>query len=105
MTLRELIDLATKGEIHELELLSIEGGFYLARAHCMDKAFTLLNEHGKAVHVRSATHLRELLQDLPPSAPMLPCVLVQHEVHDEMCGSRAGPIEPLRMPFSLASGW
>jgi len=32
-------------------------------------------------------------------------MLVQQVVHDEMCGQRDGPIEPLRVPVSLAIQW
>jgi hypothetical protein len=53
------------------------------------------------MHLRSINHLRELLQLAPP----FPCVLVQQCVHDEMCGSREGPIESLRIPFSLNAPW
>jgi hypothetical protein len=53
------------------------------------------------MHLRSINHLRELLQFVPP----FPCVLVQQCVHDEMCGSREGRIEPLRIPFSLTAPW
>lgn len=101
MNLQELIKLATAGRIEELELRSLEGGFYIVRA-LHDKAYhTLLDEHAKPMHLRSTTQLRDLLQPVPE----LPCVLVQHVVHDEMCGQREGVIEPLRMPFSLLQPW
>jgi hypothetical protein len=53
------------------------------------------------MHLRSINHLRGVLQHVRP----FPCALVQQCVHDEMCGSREGPIESLRMPFSLAAPW
>ncbi|SDS54220.1 hypothetical protein SAMN05216421_1715 [Halopseudomonas xinjiangensis] len=105
MNLQELITLATDGQIRELELLSLEGGFYIVRAQLHDKARTLLDSRGKAMHLHSATQLRDLLRDLPSSAPTMPCVLVQHVVHDELCGVRQGPIEPLRLPISLSLAW
>lgn len=105
MTLHDLIKLATDGQIRELELLSLEGGFYIVRAQLSDGVHTLVDGRGKSLHLRSATHLRDLLRDVPASAPAVPCVLVQHVVHDEMCGARQGPIEPLRLPISLVSTW
>ncbi|MEH6563988.1 MAG: DUF6482 family protein [Halopseudomonas sp.] len=105
MKLKELLHLATQGKIRELELLSLEGGIYLLRAHLAEQCRTLQDERGKAMHLRSSTHLRDLLRELPRGTPPPPCVLVQHVVHDEMCGVRNGVIAPLRMPISLASAW
>ncbi len=99
MHLQKLTELATKGEIRELELLSLEGGFYLARINLGDVQMTLVDDDGKPMRIRSTTHLRDLLQRVPP----FPCVLVQHCVHDEMCGVREGAIGALRIPFSLAA--
>jgi hypothetical protein len=101
VNLQELNKLAANGEIRELELLSLEGGFYLARARLEHDQVTLLDDVAKPMRLRSITHLRELLQLVPP----FPCVLVQQCVHDEMCGSREGPIAALRIPFSLAAPW
>ena len=101
MNLQALTERATNGEVRELELLSLEGGFYLARVTLDHGQFTLLDDIAKPLHLRSINHLRELLQLVPP----FPCVLVQHCVHDEMCGSREGPIESLRIPFSLNAPW
>lgn len=101
MNLQTLIELAIEGRVHELELWSLEGGIYLLRAR-LDRGFrTLLDNSGRTLHLRSTTHLRELLRD----APRLPCMLVQHVVHDEMCGQREGPIEPLRVPLFLDEPW
>lgn len=105
MNLKQLIRQASAGHISELELLSLEGGIYLLRARTPAGFQTLLDERGRPMHLRSATHMRELLQGLPASAPELRCVLVQQVVHDEMCGARQGPIEPLRVPLSLTSAW
>ncbi|QAY86458.1 DUF6482 family protein [Pseudomonas arsenicoxydans] len=101
MNLQALTERATNGEVRELELLSLEGGFYLARVRLDHGQFTLLDDIAKPMHLRSINHLRELLQFAPP----FPCVLVQQCVHDEMCGSREGPIESLRIPFSLNAPW
>ncbi|WP_330214278.1 DUF6482 family protein [Pseudomonas sp. AM8] len=99
MNMQMLADLAGKGEIRELELLSLEGGFYIARVRLEHVEATLLDDHGRPMRIGSTTHLRDLLQRVPP----FPCVLVQHCIHDEMCGTREGPIGALRIPFSLAA--
>ena len=101
MNLQALTTLAANGEIRELELLSLEGGFYILRAQLDRGQLTLLNDVEEPIHLRSITHVRDLLRLMPP----LPCVLVQQCVHDEMCGGREGPIESLRIPFSLAAPW
>lgn len=98
LNLKTLTTLAINGEVQGMELLSLEGGFYLARVSLGHGQFTLLDDAAKPMHLRSVSHLRELLQTVPP----FPCVLVQQCVHDEMCGRREGAIEPLRIPFSLA---
>ena len=105
MDLQDMLKLATEGKICGLELLSLEGGFYLLRVQLQERCCTLLDSDGQSMKLRSTTHLRELLSDLPAQAPPLSCVLVQYVVHDEMCGAREGPIEPLRMPVSLNSAW
>ena len=101
MNLQALTERALKREVRELELLSLEGGFYLARVRLDQGQFTLLDDAAKPMHLRSVSHLREMLQLVPP----FPCVLVQQCVHDEMCGVREGPIESMRIPFSLATPW
>ena len=101
MNLKKLTELAANGEIRELELVSLECGIYIARIRLDHGQLTLLNDLAKPMHLRSVTHLRDLLQLVPP----FPCVLVQQCVHDEMCGGREGPIESLRIPFSLAAPW
>ncbi|WP_395608724.1 DUF6482 family protein [Pseudomonas sp. B22129] len=58
-----------------------------------------VDDDAKPLRIGSTTHLRDLLKRVPP----FPGVLVQHCVHDEMCGVREGPIGALRIPFSLAS--
>ncbi|WHS62842.1 DUF6482 family protein [Pseudomonas sp. G2-4] len=101
MNLQVLTDLAAEGRIHELELLSLQGGFYVLRARLDSGPRTLLDESGKTMQVRSTTHLRELLR----AVPRLPCTLVQQVVHDEMCGQPEGVIEPLRIPLFLDEPW
>ncbi|WP_426129644.1 DUF6482 family protein [Pseudomonas sp. DWP1b1] len=95
MNLQMLTELAMNGEVRELELLSLEGGFYIARIRLDNVEMTLHGDDAKPLRIGSTTHLRSLLQRVPP--------LVQHCVHDEMCGVREGPIGALRIPFSLDS--
>lgn len=101
MTLEELNQMAAQGEISELELCSLEGGFYVLLADTEAGHQPLLDAAGEALRVRSITHLRELLR----FTPQVPCVMVQQVVHDEMCGMREGPIEPLRVPVGLSEPW
>ncbi|MBD8193564.1 metal ABC transporter ATPase [Pseudomonas fluorescens] len=99
MNVQKLAKLAEKGEIRGLELLSLEGGFYIARVKLDHVEMTLLDDNGKTLRLRSSTHLRDLLRDVPP----FPCVLVQQCAHDEMCGTREGAVGALRIPFSLGA--
>jgi len=101
MNLNALTQRVTAGEVRELELLSLEGGFYILRALTGAGPVTLIDDHGQPVRLRSTTELRHLLADLPP----VPCMLVQQVVHDEMCGQRDGPIAPLRVPVTLTTQW
>ncbi len=99
MNLQALTELAIDGRIHELELLSLEGGIYVLRARLDGGLRTLLDESGKTLHIRSTTHLRELLRFVP----RLPCTLVQYVVHDEMCGQREGRSSRCACHFSSTS--
>jgi len=101
MNLSELSGLATAGHIRLLEVVSLEGGFYVIQVHTGDTIKVLHDEHGGVLRLLSITHVREYLHDLAP----VPCELVQHSIHDEMCGSRSGAIEPLRVPLSLVQQW
>ena len=101
MNLQMLTELAINGEVRELELLSLEGGFYIARIRLDNVEMTLQGDDAKPLRIGSTTHLRDLLQRVPA----FPCVLVQHCVHDEMCGTREGPIGALRIPFTLAQSF
>jgi len=101
MNLHQLGEAARAGCVERLEVVSLEGGFYLLQARLASGLQLVRDEHGKVLHLRSATQVRELLQDMP----RLPCELVQHCAHDEMCGVREGAIEPLRLPLSLEQRW
>ncbi|MFI8372590.1 DUF6482 family protein [Pseudomonas helleri] len=97
MNLQTLTEHAVNSEIRELELLSLEGGFYLVRIRLDDGLFTLFDDRAKPMHLRSITQLRDLLQ----TVRAFPCVLVQQCAHDEMCGRDTGSVEEMRIPFSL----
>ena len=97
MNLQTLTEHAVNSEIRELELLSLEGGFYLVRIRLDDGLFTLFDDRAKPMHLRSITQLRDLLQ----TVRAFPCVLVQQCAHDEMCGRDTGSVEEMLLPFSL----
>ncbi|MEJ1227011.1 hypothetical protein SAMN03159507_03126 [Pseudomonas sp. NFACC32-1] len=101
MNLNNLAERVTAGEVQELELLSLEGGFYILRALTCTGPITLSDAQGQPLRLRSTTELRQLLADMPA----VPCMLVQQVVHDEMCGLRDGPVAPLRVPVSLTTQW
>jgi len=101
MNVNHLTEQVAAGEVKELELLSLEGGFYILRAMTGTGPVTLSDTLGQPVRLRSTTELRQLLAELPP----VPCMLVQQVVHDEMCGLRDGPVAPLRIPLSLTTRW
>ena len=61
MNLIALTQLVSTGEAKELELLSLEGGFYLLRALTDAGPVTLSDAHGQPVRLRSTTELRQLL--------------------------------------------
>lgn len=101
MNIQQLNEMAATGRINELEVLSLEGGFYVLRAFTGDGPLSLHDEHGEVMRLRSTTEVRQVLAD----TPTLPCWLVQHVVHDEMCGLRDGPLAPLRVPLSMDRPW
>ncbi|AIN58630.1 metal ABC transporter ATPase [Pseudomonas soli] len=101
MNLNTLFEQVAAGQVQALELLSLEGGFYLLRAMANAGPVTLSDDQGQAVRFHSITQLRQTLAGLQP----VPCMLVQQVVHDEMCGQRDGPVAPLRVPVTLDEQW
>lgn len=97
MNLQQLTELAQAGQIDELRLISLEGGIYVLQARLGANVHGVVDALGASVRVRSTSHARQLLHDLP----VVPCVLVQHVVHDEMCGLAPAAQEPLKIPFTL----
>lgn len=51
MNLKMLTELAEKGEIRELELLSLEGGFYIARVRLDHVEMTLVDDDAKPMRI------------------------------------------------------
>lgn len=97
MNLHQLTELAQAGQIDELRLVSLEGGIYVLQAHLGANLHGVVDAQGAGLRVRSTSHVRQLLHGLP----VLPCVLVQKGVHDEMCGLAPAVEEPLKIPFTL----
>ncbi len=87
--------------VEALDLVSVEGGFYLLNVHSQGETHVLRDEHRKVVHLRSVEHARDLLCEMPP----VPFYLVHSSAYDEMCGLAGGVREPLRVPISLRSAW
>ncbi|MFV3307970.1 DUF6482 family protein [Pseudomonas sp. NY15181] len=97
MTLQELHEAASAGMVDGLEVVSLEGGFYIVQVRRANSLKLLCDESGQVLHLRSTTQARTLLAGLWP----LPCELIQHCVHDEMGATRETSVQPLRIPLSL----
>ncbi|WP_407312434.1 DUF6482 family protein [Pseudomonas sp. nanlin1] len=97
MNVEQLTEYAHQGQVNTLDLISIEGGIYLLEAHLRDGSQLLRSDNGKALHLRSAEHARNVLEKLPP----VPFFLVHASAYDEMCGLGTAAGEPLRVPIAL----
>ncbi len=97
MTLQELHEAAAAGRVEGLDVVSLEGGFYIVQVRQANGLKRLCDESGQVQHLRSTTQVRTLLAELGP----LPCELIQHCVHDEMGATRETNVQPLRIPISL----
>ena len=84
MTLQELNAYAIAGKIDELNLISMEGVFYVLEARMHGVAYPLLDAHGEILQLRSVEHAREVLHACPKSFNV-----VHTPAHDEMCGGSA----------------
>ncbi|MEO1830167.1 MAG: DUF6482 family protein [Pseudomonas sp.] len=102
MTLAELVSRANEGQVHALEVLSLQGGRYMLRAQLADGCQTVQDRRGKRYCLRSTSEVRALLGQCPV-LQALPCALVQYVAHDEACAARSGPVEPLRLPLRVAA--
>ena len=101
MNLQALLDGAQAHHIDALDLVSLEGGFYLLNVHVRGKSYVLRDEQSNVIHLRSVEHARDLLSEMP----VIPFFLVHSSAYDEMCGLAEGVREPLRVPISLRSAW
>ncbi|WP_454836223.1 DUF6482 family protein [Pseudomonas lini] len=84
MTLQELNAYAIAGKIDELNLISMEGVFYVLEARMHGAAYPLLDARGEILQLRSVEHAREVLHACPKSFNV-----VHTPAHDEMCGASA----------------
>lgn len=101
MNLQELNAYAIAGKVDELNLISMEGGIYLLEARMHGAAYPLSDDRGKAFHLRSVEHAREVLH----ACPKVQFNLVHTSVHDEMCGLGASAGESLKVPIAFRSPW
>ncbi|MGY8820539.1 MAG: DUF6482 family protein [Pseudomonadales bacterium] len=101
MNLQALLEGAQAHHVDALDLVSLEGGFYLLNVHARGKSHVLRDEESNVIHLRSVEHARDLLSEMP----VIPFFLVHSSAYDEMCGLAEGVREPLRVPISLRSAW
>eukprot|EP01031_Cornospumella_fuschlensis_P053311 gene53311-65115_t len=62
MNLQQLGEAALAGRIEGLDVVSLEGGFYILQARLASGLEGVLDEQGKVLRLRSTTQLRDLLQ-------------------------------------------
>lgn len=98
MDLQQLSSHAQAGRIEQLELISIEGGFYLVNALMLGTRQVLLNDDKQPLRLRSVAHAKQTLAGFN-----LPFFLVHASAYDEMCGLTEARQEPLRVPIHLDS--
>lgn len=101
MNLQTLLEDVQAQRVDALDLLSVEGGFYLLSVRSGGETRLLRDERSKIIHLRSVEHARDLLNEFPP----VPFFLVHSSAYDEMCGLAGGVRESLRVPISLRSAW
>ncbi|WP_111497146.1 MULTISPECIES: DUF6482 family protein [Marinobacter] len=76
-----------------LELLSLEGQFYMARLHLADGLYVLSDDRGRSRLLKSAWQA----QDLLGSFDVQRTEVVHASAYDEMIGLDDGKSEPLRI--------
>jgi hypothetical protein len=97
MNLQELNVYAIAGKIDELNLISMEGVFYVLEARMHGAAHPVLDAHGETLQLRSVEHAREVLHACPK-----PFNVVYTSAHDEMCGTSAEESPKLPSTFRSA---
>jgi hypothetical protein len=101
MNIQTLQESVQAQRVDALDLVSIEGGFYLLSVRSRGETHLLRDASSKVIHLRSVEHARDLLSEMPP----VPFYLVHQSAYDEMCGLSGGVREPLRVPISMRSAW
>ena len=101
MNLQTLLEEAQASRVTAVDLVSLEGGFYLLNIQANDKSYVLHDDGGRVMHLRSVEHARSLLSEMPK----FPFYLVHSSAYDEMCGLAEGVRDPLRVPISMRSAW
>ncbi|MFJ3374609.1 DUF6482 family protein [Pseudomonas sp. NPDC086112] len=97
MNLQELNAYAVAGKVDELNLISMEGVFYVLEARMHGAGHPLRDAHGEILHLRSVEHAREVLH----AFPKLSFNVVHTSAQDEMCG--ASTEESLKVPITFRS--
>lgn len=87
------------GEIHELNLVSLEGGSYVLHALLDRKSVPVEDSHGHPLHLASVEEARKVLSGVPNAR----LFLVQSVAHDEMVGQDGVPVEASRHEVPLRS--
>jgi hypothetical protein len=97
MNLQELNAFAIAGKIDELNLISMEGVFYVLEARMHGTEHPVLDDHVETFQLRSVEHAREVLHACPK-----PFNVVYTSAHDEMCGTSAEESPKLPSTFRSA---
>ena len=87
------------GEIHEINLMSMEGGSYVLHALMDQRSVPLEDAHGKTLHVASVEEARKVLSGVPDAR----LFLVQSVAYDEMVGQDGVASEASRHEVPLRS--
>ena len=97
MNKHSLFDLAQRGLVDRLDLLSLEGGIYLLEVHTGEERQMLRDEYGQVMKLRSIEDSKKQLRGIAK----VPFFLVHASVYNEMCGLDSPPIMPLSVPITL----
>lgn len=87
------------GEVHELDLVAVEGGSYVLHARMGERSVPVEDSHGDPLHLASIEEARKLLSSVPDAK----LFLVQATVYDEMVGQEGIKSESSRHEVPLRS--
>jgi hypothetical protein len=87
------------GEIHEINLVSMEGGSYVLHALIDQRSVPIEDSHGKTLHIASVEEARKVLSGVPDAK----LFLVQATAYDEMVGQEDVQSETSRHEVPLRS--